>query len=694
MTTILASSSTAMVGFVSHAAAALAYCALILLLIVRWRIRGIGLAFLSCLILTMAWGAMAAIDYSGMAVDALDTLRLGGWLGFLALLLAASLSTRAQAALAAGLAALIAGNLASDVVRFGDGQVALTVRLALPVAGLILIENLVRNGSRNDLWAGKFLFVGLGVMWAYELFVDAQALLFRQLDPDLIAARGAIQTLIVPLLAVAAARNPSWSLEIGISRGAVFHTAALMASGLFLLLMACAGYYLRQFGGGWGPLLQVSFLTGAGIVLAVVVASGRARGQLRVFISKHFFAYKYDYRVEWHRFIDTLGGAGRGGALSERVIKAIADIMDSPGGAIWLHSAGASDFVQAAAWNFPSSSEVEAAEGEFARYLGTGERIVTLPGSTSEPQAEIAVPAWLAALDDAWLVVPLKHPDRLLGFLVLRKSRAPRSLNWEDWDLLRTVGRQAAGYLAEQAAIQSVADARQLEAFNRRFAFVVHDLKNLVSPLALLLGNAELHADNPAFQEDLIATVGESVARMKRMLNELGAAPRARRSTAAVPVATMLARIGQSHACSALRVEPADSALAVLADADLLAAALGHLVQNAIEAVRGTGRVALRAICTDERIAIEVEDDGPGMSPAFVRDELFRPLTTTKPTGYGIGAFQARELVREMGGRLDVQSVPGVGTTMRVSFPRHAEPARAEPTVDAVALMPIGAVQP
>ncbi len=141
---------------------------------------------------------------------------------------------------------------------------------------------------------------------------------------------------------------------------------------------------------------------------------------------------------------------------------------------------------------------------------------------------------------------------------------------------------------------------------------MVHDLKNLVSPLALLLGNAVNHGDNPAFQEDLIATVGDSVARMKHMLSELGAGPRVRRSVAAVPVAALLENIGRARACPALRVTPPDPALVVLADADLLTTALGHLVQNAIEAVRGTGRVTLRADCADARIVIEVEDDGPG----------------------------------------------------------------------------------
>jgi signal transduction histidine kinase len=161
---------------------------------------------------------------------------------------------------------------------------------------------------------------------------------------------------------------------------------------------------------------------------------------------------------------------------------------------------------------------------------------------------------------------------------------------------------------------------------------------------------------------------------MKRMLTEFGAGQPAHRAPVPVSIAAVTARIGQVKASPALSVEPVDPDLVIIADPDHLEAALGHLVQNALEAVRGIGRVVLRAGHSDtDRVIIEVADDGPGMSADFVRDELFRPLATTKRTGHGIGAFQARELVRDMGGRLDVESAPGAGTTMRLSFPRHRE---------------------
>jgi signal transduction histidine kinase len=208
----------------------------------------------------------------------------------------------------------------------------------------------------------------------------------------------------------------------------------------------------------------------------------------------------------------------------------------------------------------------------------------------------------------------------------------------------------------------------------------------------MLLSNATRHGDNPAFQQDLMTTVGESVARMKRMLTELGAEPRSRVRATTISVATLLEAVARARAHPALTVEPVMPDLTLVADADGLETAIGHLAQNALEAVRGTGRVSLRAVRCEGRVVIEVEDDGCGMSAAFVRDELFRPLSTTKSSGYGIGAFQARELVREMGGQLDVASTPGLGTTMRVSFPiGDAAAIRAEAGAVASALAPTGA---
>ena len=143
--------------------------------------------------------------------------------------------------------------------------------------------------------------------------------------------------LLFRLIAVSAARNPQWSVGITVSRRILFYSAALFGAAAYLLAMAAAGYYLRFFGGSWGTVMQVSFLFGAVVLLLAVLFSGTLRSWLRVFISKHFFSYNYDYREEWLHFTRTLSESGHG--LGERVIQALAQLVESPGGSA-LDSAG------------------------------------------------------------------------------------------------------------------------------------------------------------------------------------------------------------------------------------------------------------------------------------------------------------------------------------------------------------------
>jgi signal transduction histidine kinase len=104
-----------------------------------------------------------------------------------------------------------------------------------------------------------------------------------------------------------------------------------------------------------------------------------------------------------------------------------------------------------------------------------------------------------------------------------------------------------------------------------------------------------------------------------------------------------------------------------------------HLVQNAIDASAPEAPVRLTLAQTATEVRIEVADSGHGMSTAFIRDELFKPFRSTKSGGFGIGAFEAREIARAHGGRLDVDSRPGEGSRFTVTLPRVqtvGDPAR------------------
>jgi putative PEP-CTERM system histidine kinase len=550
-------------------------------------------------------------------------------------------------------------------------------RLILAVAGLLLVENLLRNTRPEHRWGIKFLCFGIGGLFAYDFFMYADALLFHRVNDNLNAARGVTNALIVPLIAVSARRNPTWSIDVFVSRQVIFHSTTLVGAGVYLLAMAGVGYYLREFGGEWGSVLQATFLFAALILMALVLFSGTFRARLKEMISTHFFSYKYDYRDEWLRFIGTISSStGAGVSLPMRVMEGIAGIVESPEGAIWFCE-DETRCTLMASWNATVPEGAMEVDPSFTEFLESRQAVINLAQLEERPAAYdgLRVPDWLREIRRAWLIVPLIHHDRLLGFLLLGKPRAARDVDHEDYVLLTTVGRQAASYLAERETARALVEARQFDEFNRRFAFVLHDIKNLVSQLSLLTQNAEKHKKNPAFQEDMLATVKESVDKMNKLLVRLHEGGREAAATKAVELAPLMRGVVERNAGRSdnLMFESTVDGISVVADEERLGAVLAHLIDNALggisEMTDGTGRVDVRLSARGGEAVIEVQDNGAGMDEHFVRNELFRPFKSTKSGGYGIGAFESREFVRELGGRMDVISAPGKGTTIRISVP-------------------------
>jgi putative PEP-CTERM system histidine kinase len=545
------------------------------------------------------------------------------------------------------------------------------------VYGMLLIEQVYRNKSVPERWAVKFACLGIGGAFAYDFYMYSHTMLFREANPDIWAARGVVNALTVPLLAISMRRRKSWWLPLALSRRAMFHSAALFGSAVYLLAMGSAGYYLRFFGGSWGTVMQVTFLFGALVLLAGVLFSGTFRSWLRVFISKHFYSYNYDYREEWLRFTRTLSEPGP--RLAERAIEAVAALVESPGGVLWQRRENGG-FAPTAYWHVPALSAGEPADSTFCRFLEQTQWVVDLRECTRHPERYdgLALPGWMALFPRAWLVVPLIMQGRLFGFVLLQNSRSPVKLNWEVIDLLGIAGSQAASYLAQQEAANALMVARQFESFNRMSTFVVHDLKNLVAQLSLMNANAERHRHNPEFQRDMLETVTYSVQKMKLLLQKLG---RGARPDNKVPLAVDQV-VRHAVALKAAfepkpRLEVGAGGLYVLADRERLERVVGHLIQNAIEATPRDGDVFVRVGAVDARVLVEIADTGEGMSEEFIRERLFTPFESTKSAGMGIGVFESREYINELGGRLEVSSKPSAGTTFRVLLPLYQEEAQA-----------------
>jgi putative PEP-CTERM system histidine kinase len=663
--------------------AACAFVVLAGLLGAGWKGGLRAMALFAAAALSAAWAALAcaqALTLSpalGTGVRVLDALRLAAWFAFVALLLPGRMR---HAWLVVGAIVALAGALlfpdAPGRITVEAGIAPYAAGLATAVAGLVAAEQLFRATASHLRWAIKPLVLGLAAMFAYDLFLYSEALLFRQLDAGVWAARGVAHALVIPLVAVATARNTQWSVDIAVSRGVVFHSTALVLCGAYLLVVAGAGYWVRYFGGTWGGTLQALLVFGALVALALVVGSGRFRSRLRVFVSKHFYSYRYDYREEWLRFTSTLSSHNPHVPLPETCIRALGDLVESASGALWL--VHGETLRQVARIAMPAVRETERLDGPLASYLARTGWVVEVRDAAARPQAHdgLALPGWLSALPRAWLIVPLQGAEGLAGFVVLGAPRTPLEVDWEVRDLLKTAGRQAASYLGHMQSAEALLEVQKFAAFNRMSAFVVHDLKNLVAQLSLVLANAPRHRDNPEFQQDVLDTVQHVVTRMNALMLQLRVGTVPIDQPRAVDLAAIVQRVQRAkrgaHAPLVVEVE---AGLRAVGHEERLEHVIGHLVQNAIDASPDRTEVRVHAAREGARVRLEVADAGCGMTPEFVRERLFRPFQTTKPHGMGIGVYESEQYVRQVGGRLEVDSAPGRGT--RVTVELVADDARA-----------------
>ncbi len=557
------------------------------------------------------------------------------------------------------------------------GTATIGLAVAGSVAGLVAVEQVFRSFPVESRWGIKPLILGLAAAFFFDLYVFSDALLYRRVDLQLWGARGIAHALTVPLVALSASRFRDWEFRIALSRDAVFHSTSLALVGGFLLAVSAAGYWVRYFGGEWGTVLQATLLFGGLLAVCIALFSGAFRAKLRVLLAKHLFRYRYDYREEWLRVTQALMSTGSSADLPAAVIRALADLVESPGGLLWLRDRSGA-FVCRARLNHELARAVEPGDSQFSLYLHERGWIVDLEQLRSQPSLYegIMLPEWLAEVPDAWLIVPLPASDEMIGFVVLLTARTRIDIDWEVLDLLKTAGRQSAVHLAREQAIEALLEAQKFDSFNKMSAFVVHDLKNLVAQLQLMLRNADRHAANPEFQQDMIDTARHVQERMTSLMKQLQEKRSIdpRRPLDMLELAQKIAR-SKRHQSGGIQVKGELGASAMV-HPERFERVIGHLVQNALDASKGDGIVGIKILPKAEEVGIEVQDEGVGMSQQFIRERLFKPFQTTKDAGMGIGAYEALQYVSELGGRIDVDSEPGHGTCMTVWLPRALDAER------------------
>jgi putative PEP-CTERM system histidine kinase len=683
----------ALLGLWSHAGAAVLFGALTI-----WLVR-LGMAdpqwrpMAAACGATAVWTLLAAMQGAGASGAMLaETFRSIAWLGFMYNLWRMGgggqhiLSVGAlYIVLALAGSSVLAVDLLPMVFAIGPDQLtsvfyaSIVQRMIVGIGALVLVHNLYTAATPDSRGQLRLPLIGLGVIWAYDIGLYTVSYLSAAWSQELLALRGIVAMATVPVFALAAFQTPR--IAIRLSRSARFQTASLGIIAAYLSVMVIVVSLLSAFAGVHARAAQVAFVFAMSVAALALLPSRKFRAWFRVKLSKHLFQHRYDYRAEWLRFTDTIGRPGEQGIpLDTRIIKAVADITESPAGMLFVPSDDGGLMLQAH-WNWPHGEvPAVALSAGAAAYFSQSGRIVALDAlrdsATPDEDEARAVPEWVVAEQQAWALVPLIHFDRLAGIVMLARPDIDRTLDWEDLDLLRVVGRQAASYLSEARGQEILADIKQFDEFNRRFAFIMHDIKNLVSQLSLVSRNAERHIGNPAFQADMLATLKSSVARMNELLARLSQHNKAKaEDPRPVRITPILERVAAARQSEHPVVIGGDLTAQALTDPARLEQALSHLVQNAIDASGPTEPVSVIVRADRDDVVIEVEDKGAGMSSHFIRHNLFKPFASTKQGGFGVGAYEARALILAMQGRIDVFSREGEGTKFRITLPLAREPA-------------------
>ncbi len=685
------------VGVGSYGLACVAHLGLIVLLSIRrvsrhWTIA--GLAAIMTLWAASGLGIALGIEAADPIYRFLDFLRAAA----LILLLSSAfrhLSTRTGdrlAPIAAGVA-LVLGAFAAS----GDPNAAFAAsvgHVGLAVAGLFLVEKLLKASRPAALWSTKHLLIGTGTILAFDLFYYTDALLLLRIDDTLRAAQPAIATLALPLILIGARRLSEVKIHLPLSRGLLVGTTALLASGIYILSVAAIAYLIRGLGWAWGPTLQLIFLFGAAMVLVVLLSSTSLRHGGRRFIERNIFTFAYDYRREWLRLVEGMAGVPDTGgegelSLDRRALKAAATLMDADGAALFMRSAEGG-FRYKTSWNLAlKRSGAKAPPACLLDRLSPGRPALVLPEPDDEGAAEAGllgrpeVEDWLEGFRDPWIALALIARNETVGLAVITRPRMRRSLSFEDLDLLAIFGHQLGSYLMVDELARHVAETEHFERMSKHVTFVAHDLKNVISQLSLVLQQAKDHAHDPAFVSDTFLTIGDAVERMKALMHKVqqGAGrERLEPLDLSVLVQTMQAgdRVDALAACTGgIMVEAEPAAFRSLLD---------HLVDNAREACEAAAACEVGATCDSAKVAsgprvalalrqdgafavLEIVDQGVGMSADFIENELFSAFKSTKAQGFGIGMYQCREWIERWRGRLEVESEPGRGTTVRITLP-------------------------
>ena len=568
----------------------------------------------------------------------------------------------------------------NDTWRLQFGPLSQALNAILLIALVLILMNLeqtFRSAVGTMRWRLKFVVLGLVMIFGARVYVRAQAMLFSTPDMTLWGIESGALLIGCAFLALAYVRTGWAEVTVYPSSAVVRSSLTVLIVGGYLVVVGLLAQVVSRFGGA--QLFQFqAFVVLLGMAgLAVLLLSDRTRQRMHAFVVRHFTKAQHDSVRVWKLFSNRLASVTDRTRVCAVSAQMISDTFDVLSVNIWLRDDGNEQFSISA-----STANQAGASGS--------DRPDAVPNTVTHGLRTQSTPFVLEEVNEAWaeelrrlnpgtfpnggarLCVPLRAGDENLGFVVLADRVNGAEYTVEELELLKCIGDQITSVLLNLRLASEVARAKELEAFRTMSAFFVHDLKNTAASLNLMLNNLRAHFDDPAFRQDALRSVGNTARRIDDMIARLTALrqrPDCSRVDADLNqiVSEALDRVNPLPNIELTReFQPLPP---ILADREQIQSVVTNLVLNARDALASGGRIQVRTEHRGGRAVLSVQDNGCGMSQAFVKDSLFRPFQSTKKKGLGIGLFQCRAIVQAHGGGMHVETEVGRGTTFLASFP-------------------------
>jgi putative PEP-CTERM system histidine kinase len=551
-------------------------------------------------------------------------------------------------------------------------SVFLIVSLAFTVANF---ELTLRASDHQQRWRSKFLFLGVGPIFLFLIFSHSLSLLYPSAVFDFSFSFSPVVAIGCLLTLFSLVRHSLLGVDVYVSRDMIYRSFTLTVVGGYLLAVGFLAEIIHKLGGSFNLFFVVLFLTVAAVFLGSMLLSERLRKKTKDYINRHFYRNKYEYRKEWLEWTDRLGSLVSEMDLLPPVESMFYENFWISKTVLWLYDENRKTYAVA----YPSRGDEEhtiPSGPVFTQILVDADYPVSLKDPSGVPVLSETHKRVFTSLGIE-TIVPLVIEGQLLGILGLSKSSFAVPLNHEDYDYLKIIGKQVASVLQRKKLSENLLDLKEKEAFHSFSAFVLHDLKNFISMLSLVVANADRNFDNPEFRKDAITSISKTVEKMRDLMDKMAAFSRETvLRTTRVDLNVLIAdhiAVMKKFVRATIKEEYGNIAPVIL-DPEIIGKVLRNLIINADESILdGKGEIRIRTSVCNGKIAVSVADNGKGIARDFLEQELFHLFSTTKKSGFGIGLYQSRRIVEAHGGTINVESEVGKGSTFTVVLPAPAE---------------------